>query len=283
MSGKKLFHLFYYSQIPLVLSATLLTTSVSVVLYSKINWAVVLLVGLSTYLTYSIDNLIDWNKDRINYRNVQEEVKTYHRITYFVLPVVAIAIILLILKSSNEFLISILLLGALVAMGTTRFAHYRENSSNPNQPLRSFLFNRFFISTIWTTVSIFVPIWYDGHPITPLTWHTFFYIFCMIFVYAVLWKLEKSPQLLKKRLFKSKYFRTLIFLPIISIIIVILDIVIEIRPIYNLVNLLPSVVTLFVAIRTVNHPFLLRQKVFRLTISLLLATALSVAIELILL
>jgi len=280
MSRRQIFNLFYYSHIPLALLASLLTASISMVINSQLNWNVILLVGLSTFLTYSIDNLIDWKRDKDQYQSIQDKIECYHKITYFILPVITIAIILTILKSSNEFLVSILLLGAVAALGTTRFANYRMNSSDSKQPIRMFFLNRIFISIVWSIVCIFVPLWYEGLRTTTLTWHTFLYIFSIVLIYAIFWKLERSPALLKKRLYQSGLLRILPILPLVSIIIVFIDIFFGIRPIHNLINLLPPVICILASYRMNKYPFLLRNKLTYMTLGLVLSTSLSLLVHL---
>lgn len=281
MTKRNLFYLFYYSQFPLVFLSGLLTASISMVINSQVNWSVILLISLSTYLTYSIDNLIDWKRDRKQYVRIQTLIKTYHKFTYFILPITTALIIFLVLRGSNEFLIAILLLGAAAAMGTTRFSKYRFNSSDPKQPIRVFFLNRLFITLVWTTVCVFIPIWYENLQIRVLTWHTYFYIFSLIFVYAIIWKLERSPERLKKKLFQFRQLRFILLFPIFSMIIVFLDTYTGIRPLHNLINLLPPTVCLIGACRITKFPFMLRQKISWWMLGFLLSILFSISISLI--
>jgi hypothetical protein len=177
-------------------------------------------------------------------------------------------------------LIAILLLGAAVLMGTTRFSKYRFNSSNPNQPIRVFFLNRLFISIVWTTVSVFIPIWYENLEITPLTWHTYVYIFCLVFVYAIIWKLERSPNLLKKNLFQFGQLGFILFFPLCSMFVVFLDILTGIRPVHNLINLLPPIVCLIGAYRIIKVPILLRYKISWFMLGLVLSNSISLSVSL---
>jgi len=201
MLNKNILKLIYYSHFPLVFLAMILTGSISSVVYRHVNWQVILLVGLSTYLTYSLDNLIDWNRDKSRYTEIIRLVQTYHKFTYVLIPVAAIGILFLVIQSSNELRIGVLLLGAAAAMSTTRFSNYRENSSKDSQQVIWFLMNRLFISLVWTTVCVFIAVWYDDLPIIPRTWHTFIYMFVLILSYSVIWKLEKSASTLQKKVF----------------------------------------------------------------------------------
>jgi hypothetical protein len=268
MSIRQKFYLFYYSQISLVLLAIIITSSISAILYSTINWNVILLIGFSTYLTYSIDNLIDWKADQHHYVKISKYVGLYHKLTYFILPFVALLIVLLVLQSSNELKIGILLLGAFVLLGITRFSKNRDYATGPKQLVRSFLINRLFISLVWTIVCIFIPIWYDGYSITKLTLHTFVYSFFPIFTYAFLWKFEKANKRLKKHLVYSKMFSCVLILPIIPMIIVILDVLIGFRPPSNLVNILPPAVMLITMRYIYQNQFCLRHKIIFLNLIL---------------
>jgi hypothetical protein len=164
LTRRQVFHLFYYSQLPLVIIAMVLTGSISVVLYGLINWQAVLLVGLSTFFTYSVDNLIDWKKDRAHYQTIAPMAKICHRISYILIPASAIAVILLILNSLENLRIGVLLLGASVAIGVTRFSSYRSGTPTNSNGVVDFILNRFFISLIWTIVCVFIPIWYNQNP-----------------------------------------------------------------------------------------------------------------------
>ena len=281
MSLSQVFYLLYYSHITLVVLAMVLTGSISAVLYGQIKWQAILLVGLSTYFTYSLDNLIDWKRDLTRYQKIQELVQIYHKVTYLLIPTAAIGILILTFVSSNELRIGILLLGAAVAMGTTRFSIYRENSSSPSQSILSFVLNRLFITTIWTTVCVFLPIWYYNSEIISRTWNAFFYIFCLIFPYAVLWKIESSVELLQKKILGSIIMRVLVSFPIISMIIVMIEVITDASPIVNLFNLIPPIAIITALIIIVRNANELRKKISLLTIILILLCSLSALMHLI--
>ncbi len=281
MTLNQLFELVYYSHITLVVLAMILTGSISTVVHQQIEWHVILLVGLSTYFTYSLDNLIDWKKDVLRYRNIQTIIKKYHKITYFFIPATAVGIIYLTMRSPNELKTAILLLGAAVAMGTTRFSFYRNNSTSPSQSIITFFINRLFISITWTTVCVFLPIWYNNNEIISQTWNAFFYIFCLVFPYAVLWKFESSFEELRHRLIGSRVFQILITLPIIAMVLVIRDVLRGMFPMINLVNLLPPITMIAgLAMIQKNHTAV-KKKVFVLTLVLTLLCGSSVILHLI--
>jgi len=280
MSIRQVFELLYYSHITLVALAMVLTGSISAVLYAQIKWQVVLLVGLSTFFTYSLDNLFDWKRDLSRYRNIKKFVQIYHKITYILIPSAVVGVLFLTFVSSNELRIGILLLGAAVAMGTTRLSNYRENSSNPYQSINRFILNRLFITTIWTTVSVFLPIWYDNTEIIGRTWNAFFYIFFLIFPYAVIWKIESSAETLKNKLFGSTLMKVMSLFPIISMIFVISDVITGVAPTFSLFNVLPPI-TIFAALFVIiKKPNALKKKISLLTIILIILCGSSTLIHL---
>jgi hypothetical protein len=281
MFSKKSFKLFYYSHMQLVFMAMVLTGTISAVIYGEITWQVILLVGLSTYMTYSLDNLIDWNRDKHRYTKMTGLIHTYHKFTYGLIPGAAIGIILLVVQSSNELRIGLLLLGAAAAMSTTRFSNYRENSSGEHQKLLGFFLNRLFISLVWTTVCVFLAVWYVDLPIIPRTWHTFVYMFVLILSYSVIWKLEKSPYPLQKEVFSSPIPAALALLSVVPFTLVIYDIMIGIAPLQNLVNLAPPVANLVGMLKISQNPFNLQKKISLWTLILLLLCSISMGFHLI--
>lgn len=280
MQRRHYFQLFYYSQFPLVILAMVLTGSIGVILYQRLIWEVIFLVGLSTFFTYSIDNLIDWEKDRAHYSQITSLIGVYHKILAALIPSSALGIIILTLRSPNELRIGILLLGAFVAIGVARFSTYRNNTVNFILPIWAFIFNRFFITTIWTIVCVFLPIWYVNDTVPGITWHVFFYMFSLIFIYAVLWKFEKSDYDLKKLIYNSRIFILLTILPFTAAALALFDVSKKLLPIYNLVNLIPPVACMIGLQLITRNPRLIRRKISLLTLSLVVLSTLTTALYL---
>jgi hypothetical protein len=271
----------YYSQMPLVLMAMVLTASISAVLTQAIPWTSVLLVGAATYFAYTLDNLIDWQRDKLHYQSIQNQIETYHRITYPILILTAVAIIYLILQSPEKLKIGLLLLGATTAMGIVRFSNYRSAHSE-SMNLVHFILNRLFITVIWTTVCVFLPLWNNDSTATPKTLRTALYIGQLIFSYAVLWKLEKSSPTLIGQILNSYWINVLEFLCLSAMTQVVLDVILQEFPLHNLLNLLPPLTSLLFLIKINKQPEKLRQKIGLLTLIMIFLTALSTVVHLIL-
>ena len=273
-------NLFYYSQMSLVLLGMILTGSVGFVLRSGTSWQVILLVGLSTFFTYSIDNLIDWHKDRAHNEKIAPLIQSYHKLTYILIPLSGLGVIFLVKQSHHVLNIGMLLLGAAVALGTTRFSTYQSNSSNAKQTVLSFTVNRVFITFVWTSVCIFLPMWYENISPTDETWRTFIYIFNLIFTYAILWKLEKSPLEVTKRIINSELPNIVSMLLLFSMGLVIFDVITGNLPTTNLINLLPPAANLIAVKLITQNPTSLRQKISLLSMALILIIAVSVILHL---
>ncbi|MHA1280436.1 MAG: hypothetical protein ACTSQ8_24980 [Candidatus Helarchaeota archaeon] len=280
MRRRHYFLLFYYSQFPLIALAMVLTGAIGAVFYHRFMWEAVFLVGLSTFFTYSIDNLIDWEKDKAHYSQIRNMISDYHKVLSALIPASALGIIILTLKSSNELRIGLLLLGASVAMGVSRFSNYRSKSINFIPPIWIFIINRIFITTVWTIVCVLLPTWYRNSTIKKITWHVFIYMYSLIFIYAVLWKFEKSDYTLKKSMYQSKIFLLLACLPVIATMLVIYDVYKCLLPKYNLFNLMPPIASLIGLLLITRHPILIRRKISALTFVLITMSSLTAMIYL---
>jgi len=281
MSLKQFLHLIYYSHLPLVGSAMILSISISAVLFQPIQWQVVLLIGLAAYLTYSVDNLLDWNKEKAQYHNITTHIEFYHKLSYMLIPLSSVIIFMLIRESPNIFQISTGLLGAAAAMMTARLPFYRVITPKSPSPVRHFMINRFFVSAVWTAVVVFLPIFYSNQPITIRIWRTYFYVFGMILMYATLWKLDKVEIDLQNQVRTPSLIYGLSFLTLISMSIVVIDVFTGLAPAYGLVNLLPPIIFLVASIEILRSPKLSWQKLSLLTLILLIITGFSAIIHLI--
>ncbi len=281
MSRRQVFILFYYTQLPLITMAMVLTAAISAVLYQQVSWPAILLVGISTFFAYSIDNLIDWKKDRTHYQAIAPMAAIYHQISYILIPASAIAVILLVLKSPEDLRIGVLLLGAMVAMGVARISSYRSVRARRPDTVLQFILNRLFISVIWTIVTVFIPIWYDQQPIITQTWRTAIYMFLLIFNYAVIWKFEKSPYPLKKDLISAKVFLILGIMSFLAVLLAIIDVAQGLFPVVSLVSILPPLASLVGMQFIAGSPIMLRRKITWLTIVLALLTIFVAAMHVI--
>ena len=247
MTNHKIFSLFYYSQIQLVLIAIVLTASTSSVLFGKISWESVVIVGASTLLTYSMDNLIDWKRDSKNYQDIIEFLPAYRLFCYSVIPFCIVLILVFVIYSPAELKIALLLLGVSSLSAILRMPkfHIPLNLS----VLQSLIANRLFISCIWAIVLVFVPIFYtESSIIRPQVWMAFGYLWQLTFISAVLWKFEKTEiNFTNSEVLKSKAVVILKLLSISTVFLAIIDIALGYFPLHNLVVVLAPVAS-FVAV-----------------------------------
>lgn len=239
------FSLFYYSQIQLVLIAVALTAATSAVLLKSITSESLWIVGLSTFATYSIDNLIDWKQDIKYYQNIKRIIPYYHKFCYAIVPICLLGIGFLVLTSNSRFQIGIMLLGATVLITIIRLPIFNKVLTTKND-FTNLLWNRVFISLIWAAVCVFTPVWYANQHLTPQTWMTYAYLTQLIFIDALLWKLEKSPEGFITENNLSFLSSILQYLCTTSILLAIVDVLLGYFPLYNLVVVLAPLVNLFV-------------------------------------
>jgi uncharacterized membrane protein len=241
----KAFHLFYYSQLQLVLIAMALTAASSAVLMRKIAWEGIWIVGLSTFITYNLDNLIDWKRDVAEYQDIKHIIPYYHKFCYIAMPVCAVGIVALIIQGNAVFQIGVLLLGATAVITIFRLPIFNK-VLNAAGDFTGLLWNRIFISFVWTAVCVFTPVWYSNQQITPQAWMTYVYLWQLIFINALLWKLEKYSQ---RHITKQNLALVLLILQglcITSTLLAIVDIILGYFPLHNLVVTLAPFATFLV-------------------------------------
>jgi len=276
-----IFNLLYYSHIQLVVAAMIITASINVIVTGNITWGAVSVVGLSTYLTYSIDNLIDWKKDKLNYQNEVLLIKKYHKFTYFLIGLCLLGILLIILSTSTAFMIGMALLGSSVVISTARLTAYRKlNSRNP-ETFYGFILNRIFISLVWTNVSVFLPLWYVGLPINSQAWSAFIYTWQLIFIYAVLWRLEKTEGSLRERIVASPLWTVLKVLSITAGLWPVYSVLVGRFPIQNLFNMLPPLAILILLNRWPASWEKARKQIFLFTLCLVICGLFTMIMHLI--
>ncbi len=277
MRTNRWYPFLYYTHLPLIGLAMVLTASISAVTNHAISWPSVFLVGLSTTLTYSLDNVIDWEKDRDHYLPLADMIEVYHRISYGLMALAGGGILWLIFGSSAKLQVGMLLLGSAAAMGTLRFTHYRNQKE---ETLAGFLWNRLFIAITWCVVCVFLPVWYTSGILTPHIWRSFIYLAQLIFVFAVLWKFEKSTPALQACLRESWLFHVLGCLCLTALAQALFDTVMGIFPSQNILNALPPL-AIFVGVRTIQKdPSRLREKIGWMALGLGALSALSALVHL---
>ena len=196
--SKAIFSLFYYSHIHLVLMGMLMAAVNNYVLTNQVAWKAILLIGMSTYFTYSIDNLFDWKIDRQNYIGVEGMLRKYQRFSLLPITLCGVGIVWIVTTSNAVFTLSIGLLTAAVAFSITRLAFFRKSEHHQPVSVGQFILNRAFISLVWSLVCVFLPLIFSGHAIDKRAWSSLVYLWNLVCIYAVIWKLEKSPPYLQK-------------------------------------------------------------------------------------
>lgn len=247
-TSNRMFNLFYYSQIQLALIASALTAATSSVLLGKISWESVILAGVSTFITYSTDNLLDWKKDLRQYQDLVGFLSAYRLSCYILIPLGIGIIYKIVIDSPAKFQSALLLLGASAISAIIRIP--TRNAPPTPSNIQSMAINRLFISCVWAVVLVFLPILYTESNISrPQVWMTFAYLWQLTFISAVMWKFEKiEPNIQNNSFLKSKTIKILKLLSITTVLLTITDIVLGYFPIYNLVVVLAPIAAYLVLI-----------------------------------
>ncbi len=235
-----LFGLFYYSQIQLGLGAMFLTGAVSAVLTGEVIWNSILIVGLSTYIVYSIDNLIDWNEDRERFRSIEQIYWLYRIWCYLTIPLATLVVMWLTIEAHQGFF-SLLALAGTLSLGTVLLQLARR-APQVIHALRDILPNRLFISLVWAVIAVYVPVWYLNQPTVPQTWMALAFVWQLTFVNAVLWSLEilleRTTGVENDRVAGIPVLTAIRALQVISfsaVVLAVVDILLGYFPIYNIV------------------------------------------------
>jgi len=238
----QIFNLIYYSHIYLVIMAMVMTSAMNFVLTQHVSWLAVLLIGLGTFVTYSLDNLVDWKKDKALYPNESILIKRYQRVSIVLIVLCLIGISWIMLTTSAALTLTLAFLAAVVLLSTIRFAAYRSVDSVSLHSIANFFVNRGFISLVWSAVCIFVPLIFEGMPVTWQAWSSLIYLWPLVFVYSVIWKLEKSEPYIRSALNTSSLRIYLQHLCLLTTLIPITNVILgKITP-RSLVNILPGLV-----------------------------------------
>ena len=248
-STKPTFNLLYYSHSFLIFLAMIISATINVVLTQQITWGAIILMGLSTFLTYSIDNLLDWKKDQANYQDEAHLIKKFHKITYFLIGLSFLGILWFIFSTNTILLVSLVLIGSAVIMTTARFMAYRKLDRRNPETFAGFIFNRVFVASVWSIVCVFLPLWYAGIAIDSRAWSVLVYIFPLIFIYAVLWRLEKTESALRKEILASPVWWFLKVLSIFAGLWLLSSTIMGRFPIINLFNLLPPIAIFYLLLK----------------------------------
>jgi hypothetical protein len=230
-----------------VVIAIVLTASTSSVLFGKVSWESLGIVGTSTLFIYSIDNLIDWKRDSKNYQDIIEFLPVYRLFCYSLIPFCILAIFVFVIYSPAKLKIALLLLG--VSSLSTILRIPKFHISLRLSALQNMIANRLFISCTWTIVLVFIPVFYtESSIIRPQVWMTFAYLWQLTFISAVLWKFEKTElNFTNSEVLKNKVVIILKLLSISTGFLAITDIVLGYFPLHNLVVILAPIAS-FVAV-----------------------------------
>jgi len=239
------FNLIYYSHVHLVIMAMVLSAVVNLVLTQQVAWPAVIFIGMATFMTYSIDNLVDWPRDRVRYLEEEKLILAYHKVSVVLIFLCILGAIWFMATSNSVSIIGLALLAGAVLFSILRIPPGTGRVSQKVQSLTGFLLNRVFISLVWGIICVFVPLWYAGFPVNLQAWTTAIYLWMLLFIYAVIWKQEKSSLFLQQTLDETSIRIYLQALSISAALVPVTNILVGRIPVRNLVNTLPPLLFFF--------------------------------------
>ena len=129
----QIFNLIYYSHIHLVIMAMVMTIAMNFVLTQHVSWQAVLLIGLATFVTYSLDNLVDWKKDKPLYPDESILIKRYQRVSIVLIILSLIGIMWIMLTTSAATTLTLVFLPSRAITPTGRAGKIKRIQGCPLQ------------------------------------------------------------------------------------------------------------------------------------------------------
>jgi hypothetical protein len=198
----------------------------------------VLIVGLATYVVYSLDNLLDWSGEKHLLEAIKPKWNIYLIWSIFTIPLALIGVLLLAVQSTFKFLI---LLGGL---GTVSVAHILLTRRSKEQDLSTSAIwaENLIDSLTWALVSVLIPVRYAGRHIVAQTIMAVAYVWHLSWIGVMVWDLTKSAtgghrhktQTLSVLLGEHHLIRLLQIVSVSSLVLAVVDILLGYFPWYNI-------------------------------------------------
>lgn len=185
--------LLHYSRFPLIVTSGLLATTNSSVLIGSFAWQPTVIVMLGTYIVYTIDNLIDWSREREILSHIESVYICYRNISIVFMLVASVAIILLSLNRGVQFALTLMIfylisLGIIIVSRVTKLF-------TPDTTY--YWVERLVVALSWSLITLAVPLQYADaeYDITALL--TFVYVWQIAWVIGVIWRYSTVVNLVQ--------------------------------------------------------------------------------------
>lgn len=228
-----------YTRVQFCVLSMSLTAASSMVLISQIDWQPITIVGLSTFVVYSFDNLFDYPQERKKITKAFPFWKTYFWFTVFAIPFALLTIGVLAFLNSFQFFTMLIVLG-LISISHTILTQ-RLIAKNPT--LLIFGLENLVDSFVWALVAVLIPVVYAGHAIVPQVYMAIGYVWLLGLSSAFLWDLSDSSVSIEKGYKKNPFSRVntklikklFLILSFSALVLSIVDIILGFFPWYNLI------------------------------------------------
>jgi len=247
-TGRSWLELIHYGRVLYFVLAITSTAVCSKVLFGTIPWQSTLIVGLGTFVIYSVDNILDWPGEQHLLEAIHPFWKPYFIGCMIAIPLSLVTVIILSLNQSLVFLAALLGLGGISVAQVTLTRQLYARS-------RSLIFlwaERLIDSITWPLVLVFVPLLYLGQSIAPQTLMTIAYAWHLSWVNVLTWDLTRSATggrehgtpILSPLIGEARSILSLRIISISAIILATIDVLLGYFPWYNITVILAPALNL---------------------------------------
>ena len=227
----------HYSRVQFCMLAMSLTAASSRVLVGQIEWQPVLIVGFSTYVIYSLDNLLDRPGEKHLPETIKNGWNVYFLWCIFTIPLALAGTLLLVTQSAIKFL------ALLIGLGTISIAHIllsRQSKAHDRSTITLWI-EHLTDSLTWALVVVLIPVQYAGQHIVAQVIMAVAYMWQLSWVGVMVWDLTNSAverqhqtQNLSVLLGEHRVIRLLRIVSVSSWVLAVVDILLGYFPWYNL-------------------------------------------------
>ncbi len=237
-SKRDWYSILRFSRLELSILVSSLTVASSEVLVDEVVWPVVFIVGLSTYVVYNLDNLLDWPSEKHALGAFSKNWKTY---TLWCVPTILLSlfgIATFAIHSTPSFLL------LLAILGTLGVGYVWMTRRPKDRPWMALLAEQIVDALVWSLVVALLPVVYVGHPLTPQVLMAIAYMWQLCWVGTAIWNLTYtvaylSPELhrtptLTQKLGENQLIRLAVTVSLTALVLAVVDVCLGYFPWYNL-------------------------------------------------
>jgi hypothetical protein len=156
-----------------------ISLTASQVLFARVDWQVLLIVALCTHSIYSVDNLVDWAREKHLLRKIQPYRQSYVVWCTVTLPLSMVLVLVLALLHGGAFVLTLAAIGlfcTLIMLVARRPRLWLSKGI-------SYWVERLLVALTWALFTVLVPMQYAGRTINLQV------ILAIVFIWMISWAL----------------------------------------------------------------------------------------------